>query len=101
LIALRALAAASLQPFDISVETDSFPTLRAVLQDGRLLYTSDLYAEDVRDGRVVALPIREKATVAVRSQAAARREMPAMRLFAEFVCKVVREEPVPKRGVFR
>jgi hypothetical protein len=103
LIALRALAAASLQPFDISVETDSFPALRAVLQDGRhlVLYTSDLYAEDVRDGRVVALPIREKATVAVRSQAAARREMPAMRLFAEFVRKVVREAPVPKRGVFR
>jgi hypothetical protein len=35
--------------------------------------TSDLFAEDVRDGRVVALPIREKATVAVRSQAAAGR----------------------------
>jgi hypothetical protein len=62
LIALRALAAASLQPFDISVETNSFPALRAVLQDGRhlVLYTFDLYAEDVRDGRVVALPIRRK-----------------------------------------
>jgi hypothetical protein len=28
-------------------------------------------------------------------------ETPAMRLFAEFVRKVVREQPVPKRSVFR
>jgi hypothetical protein len=67
--------------------TSAWP-LRAVLRDGRhlVLNTSDLFAEGVRDGRVVALPIREKATVAVRSQAAAGRSKRPRRGFLPNSC---------------
>jgi DNA-binding transcriptional LysR family regulator len=101
---LSLLGAAGIQPFDISVETDSFPTLRAVLKDGRhfVLNTPEIFAEDVRDGRVVALPIREKATV-WRFGLKRRRdafETPTMKVFADFVRQLVREQPAPKRGIF-
>jgi hypothetical protein len=87
-----------------TLEVVNWRITRTLAEDGRhfVLNTQEVFAEDVRDGTVVALPIREKAAV-WRFGLKRRRdafETPAMRLFAEFMRQAVREQHATKRSSF-
>lgn len=86
---------AGIARLETSIETDSFPTLRMLLQDGAhfAVNSTETFADDVRQGRLVAIPIKEKAIV-WRFGLQRRRdsfETPAMRVFNDILRATVRE----------
>nr|WP_281722767.1 LysR family transcriptional regulator [Nitrosomonas nitrosa] len=92
---LALVGAARLERFETGIETDSFPTIRLLLQDGNhfALHTAEVFADDVRQGRLVALHLKEREAV-WRFGLKRRRdafETPAMRAFAEHLRHVVAE----------
>lgn len=87
------IGAARLEKFDVGIETDSFPAVRRLLQDGEhfALNTIEVFADEVRSGSIVAVhlkgaPIRWCFGLKRRRDAF---ETPAMRVFAEHTRKVV------------
>lgn len=92
---LALIGAARLERFNISIETDSFPTIRMLLQDGHhfTLNAPEVFADDVRRGSIAALRLKEKATV-WRFGLKRRRdayETPAMRAFANHLRTAVKQ----------
>jgi DNA-binding transcriptional LysR family regulator len=89
------ITSAGIERLEASIETDSFPTLRMLLQDGEhfVVNSTEVFADEVHHGRLVAIPIKEKAIV-WRFGLQRRKdsfETPAMRVFTDILRSTVHE----------